>query len=459
MISLKKIIAFVVVIGILAISVCVLAAAIPNPVPDTGQTQSYTNTFGEDSDYVINPPSYTKLNAYGNALPDSASSWSMVKDNVTGLIWENKTDNGSIHDKDDTYNWYNAQNVFIANLNRARFGGFSDWRLPTIKELSSIVNSGTYNPAINTAYFPNTLSSSYWSSTTDVHNADSAWDSALCVGFDGGVSRFLKSSSYYVRAVRGGQSGSLGNLVINGDGTVTDTSTGLMWQQQTAGQMTWEEAINYCEGLSLGGYSDWRLPNRNELQSLVDYTRYSPAIDNTAFPDTMSFLYWSSTTTQAYDPLTTLAYDPVSAWCVAFDGGEVVSWVKPVPISYVRAVRGGWSDEGDMTPRQLNVTGKVTDAGTGNPVPSATVILWCRECTPNSAVMLTTDANGDYYWWGPSCFIPVGKQVEIGVAAFKDGHADAADSIFPMRNSNNPPLAGSVQGCPYLWTMQTLALH
>lgn len=70
-------------------------------VPDTGQTQSYTATFGEDSDYTCNPHSYTKLDAEGNALPDAAASWSMIKDNVTGLIWENKTDDGSIHDKDN----------------------------------------------------------------------------------------------------------------------------------------------------------------------------------------------------------------------------------------------------------------------------------------------------------------------------------------------------------------------
>jgi len=73
------------------------------PLPDSGQTQSYTGTFGEDSDYLINPPSYTKLDASGNDLPDSATSWVMVRDNVTQLIWEVKTDDGSIHDRDNTY--------------------------------------------------------------------------------------------------------------------------------------------------------------------------------------------------------------------------------------------------------------------------------------------------------------------------------------------------------------------
>ena len=329
MIRIKQMVAFSVVIGILAISVCALAASVPNPIPDTGQTQSYTDTFGEDSDYTINPPSYTKLDAQGYALPDEASSWSMVKDNITGLIWEVKTDDGSIHDKDDSYTWYDAQSVFIASLNAEQFGGFSDWRLPTVKELSFIVNSGTYNPAINTTYFSNTMSFYYWSFTT---HAGGYTDSAWCVAFgDGYVGTAYKLyMGCYVRAVRGGQSGSLDNLVINSDGTVTDTSTGLMWQQETAGPMTWEEAISYCEGLSLGGYNDWRLPNRNELQSLVDYTHYWPAIDTAAFPNTVFSDDWAST---SYASGT--GYD----WCVFFGNGGVYDSDKSFSV-YVHAVRG-----------------------------------------------------------------------------------------------------------------------
>ena len=105
-------------------------------------------------------------------------------------------------------------------------------------------------------------------------------------------------------------------LVVNGDGTVTDTETSLMWQQETAGLMPWEEALNYCESLNLTGCDDWRLPNRNELQSIVDYSTYNPAIDITAFPDTMSSDYWSSTT---------YSYDNVHAWRVYFYYGHVVS--------------------------------------------------------------------------------------------------------------------------------------
>lgn len=81
-------------------------ASAAGAVPDTGQTQYYTDTFGEDSDYLINPPSYTKLNANGGDLEDTADEWAMVRDNVTGLIWEVKQNNDTkwevIKDNNDT---------------------------------------------------------------------------------------------------------------------------------------------------------------------------------------------------------------------------------------------------------------------------------------------------------------------------------------------------------------------
>ncbi len=90
----------------------------------------------------------------------------MVRDNVTGLIWEVKTDDGTIHDKDNTYGWDSIESAVIKTLNNIHFGGFSDWRFPSIKELASIVNRNTYDPSIAISYFPNTMLSSYWSSTT-----------------------------------------------------------------------------------------------------------------------------------------------------------------------------------------------------------------------------------------------------------------------------------------------------
>ena len=87
------------------------------------------------------------------------------------------------------------------------------------------------------------------------------------------------------------------NFTDNGDGTVTDNTTGLMWQKQDDGvRRTWDQALEYCKGLSLGGHSDWRLPTVKELQSIVDYAKHNPAIDTMFFPDTKASVYWSSTT-------------------------------------------------------------------------------------------------------------------------------------------------------------------
>jgi hypothetical protein len=197
-------------------------------------------------------------------------------------------------------------------------------------ELSFLVDRDRYDPSINTTYFPNTQSDFYWSSTTYAYAPGGAWG----VHFNGGfVDYGSKSYSSYVRAVRGGQSGSFDNFIDHGDGTVTNTDTGLMWQQAT-GTYTWQQALSYCESSTLAGYDDWRLPNVNELHSIVDYSRYDPAINTTFFPNTESNHYWSSTTD---------ANTPVGVWGVFFGNGYVIynsksfGYVK----SYVRAVRGG----------------------------------------------------------------------------------------------------------------------
>lgn len=123
------------------------------------------------------------------------------------------------------------------------------------------------------------------------------------------------------------------DLVDNGDGTISDTDTGLMWQKAEAGVMYWEEALNYCENLQLAGYSDWRLPNRNELQSIVNYANARPAIDSTMFPNAMPSNYLSSTTA---------AESPDCHWYVNFDVGHVgYRWTKSLSRQYVRAVRAG----------------------------------------------------------------------------------------------------------------------
>ena len=172
--------------------------------------------------------------------------------------------------------------------------------------------------------------SNYWSSSTFANGTGFAW--RIHFSYDYGSPSYSKSNAYYVRAVRGGQAGSLGHLVINGDGTATEVSTGLMWQQaEGAKEMTWDAAISYCEKLSLAGYADWRLPNLKELRSIIDHSEYAPSIDTTYFPNTVSSYYWSSTT---------VANHTNSAWLVDFLYG-VGYWRNKSYDLYVRAVRGG----------------------------------------------------------------------------------------------------------------------
>ncbi len=371
------------------------APSFPWPIPDTGQTKCSNNTteipcpqegedfYGQDGNYLINAPSYTKLDKNGNELPDDASDWVMVRDNVTGLIWEVKHNRDQVknysdpHDADNTYTWYDPDpttnggdpgthtvgmdtKAFIDALNAGRFGGFDDWRVPSIQELTSIVDYGRLRSAINTTYFPNTFSSYYWSSTTYASRTDYAWRVDFDYGHDHCDS---KSSDYYVRAARGGQSGSFSHLVINGDGTVTDTSSGLMWQQATEDLKIWGQALARCESLLLADYSDWRLPNVKELHSIVDYARYNPAINATYFPNTLPSLYWSSTTD---------APNTDSAWGVFFLYGYG-SWGGKYDDRYVRAVRAGQNRLSDhlfiSAPRQ----------GSAWKVGDEMVILWKTE--------------------------------------------------------------------------------
>jgi hypothetical protein len=120
-------------------------------------------------------------------------------------------------------------------------------------------------------------------------------------------------------------------LVDNNDGTVTDTASGLIWQQAEPGAMSWDAALAYCESLELAGHDDWRLPNRNELLSIVNYEASNPSIDTLFFPGATSSAYWSSTT---------YASNTDYAWDVYFGEGGITNFSKTNSYN-VRAVRGG----------------------------------------------------------------------------------------------------------------------
>jgi hypothetical protein len=125
-------------------------------------------------------------------------------------------------------------------------------------------------------------------------------------------------------------------LVDNGNGTVTDKKTGLMWQKQgDARQYDWYQATwNVCKALRTGGYSDWRLPSKGELTTIVDKSapQSGPTIKTSYFPGTMKAGYWSSTPD---------AGKPDFAWLVDFVKGYVIPAVDKRNHWHVRCVRGG----------------------------------------------------------------------------------------------------------------------
>jgi hypothetical protein len=145
--------------------------------------------------------SFTKLDATGAPLANQQAAfgstpWDCVRDNVTGLTWEVKTDDGNLRDRDWTYTWYISTGIntrlsagvanggscanatdcdtekYVTAVNAARLCGQGDWRVPTRAELLSIVNYGAAAaPLVDSGYFPNAATNAYWSASPDQLNA------------------------------------------------------------------------------------------------------------------------------------------------------------------------------------------------------------------------------------------------------------------------------------------------
>ncbi len=313
------------------------------PIIDTGQAGCYNNQnaiscpqtgeafYGQDAQYAGNQPSYTP-----------SADGLTVADNVTGLTWTQSPDwngDGSI-DVDDKMTFAEAQ-AYLDTLNAMNYGGYGDWRLPSIKELYSLMNFNGTDPMIGgstsslTPFIDtNTFDFAYGDEAAGERNIDSQfWSSNAYVSSvfgnqtctfglnlaDGRIKCYPSSSSgrgaklNFVYFVRGNTAYGVNDFADNGDGTITDNATGLMWSQDDSGTgMNWEEALAWVEQKNAEnylGYSDWRLPNAKELQSLVDYGR-SPDTTNSAAIDPVFNVsqitneagqvdypyYWSSTT-------------------------------------------------------------------------------------------------------------------------------------------------------------------
>ncbi|MCK5680177.1 DUF1566 domain-containing protein, partial [bacterium] len=294
---------------------------------DTGQEKIYSNTqeldycpaagdhfHGQDGCFQGAAHSYSKLDAEGEELPDNAPVWSIVRDNVTGLYWEVKdsadqtADFSNPNDADNTYSWYNVnpyenggdpgqrlENAttedFIDSLNSAAFGGFRDWRMPTINELVLLSDRSQEYAKPDVNFFPHFLSA-VWSATSIMEGCIHL---AKVMNFYSGTTfTDRKTNLYPVRAVRGCR---LKNQIItNHDGSVTDLSNSLTWFIYEGAPATWQSALYNCNGSMALDNGDWRIPNINELQTLIDHSQFDPSVNAGLFPHLTGDRYWSSTT-------------------------------------------------------------------------------------------------------------------------------------------------------------------
>jgi len=260
-------------------------------IVDTGQAACYDESdvipapapegrfYGQDATYTGTQPRYQDN---GDAT---------ITDLNTGLMWQKTPE------LENKATFTEA----VMGASSLRMGGHDDWRLPTVKELYSLIDfrgsSVSQTPYIDTAYFDfrfgdesqgeRVIDAQYWSSTEYLGAVFGGQAAVFGVNFaDGRIKGYPKvhprngETTQFVRYVRGNSAYGVNRFVDNGDGTVTDSATGLMWMQADSGQaVDWEGALNYAEDLDYAGYADWRLPNAKELQSIVDYSRAPDAAD------------------------------------------------------------------------------------------------------------------------------------------------------------------------------------
>ncbi|WP_158847828.1 DUF1566 domain-containing protein [Algibacter sp. L1A34] len=237
--------------------------------------------YGQDATYTGNQPSYNDNND------------GTITDHVTGLVWEK--DMGAKMTFDEAFKKAKESNL----------GGYTDWRVPTIKELYSLIlftgkvkGAVAIDKFIDTEYFNQPLGNTNigereidaqtWSATEYVGKTMRKDATIFGVNFvDGRIKGYPKykprtgdENTMYFRMVRGNTEYGKNNFIDNRDGTISDYATGLMWQKTDDGKgRDWESSLEYAENLELANYSDWRLPNTKALQSIVDYSR-SPQTTN-----------------------------------------------------------------------------------------------------------------------------------------------------------------------------------
>ena len=315
-----------------------VAQSLTYPIVDTNQTKAFAAQevisapkpgspwYGQDASYQGRAPSY-RDNGDGT-----------VSDLVTGLMWQqNPGEKMTLHQ---------AQHAVPS----CRLGGYTDWRLPTIKELYSLIQfsgedvhpssleTGSLKPFIDHTVFAfrygdpqrreRIIDSQYGSST--LYTGKTMWGSETVFGVnfsDGRIKgypvmmhggRFPKT--FFFLFVRGNPAYGTNRFVQQSEDTVVDEATGLMWTRLDSGQqgageegMSWQEALQWAESLTIGTHENWRLPNAKELHSLVEYHRSPQATGSAAIhpmfeltmytgPDGRKMFpaLWTSTTHQTH---------------------------------------------------------------------------------------------------------------------------------------------------------------
>ena len=249
----------------------------------------------------------------------------VVIDLNTGLRWEQSYSS-------EQYNWGNAAN-HCKDLNEMNdfsgYAGYKDWRVPTNQEFFTIVDSGRANPAFDGTVFPN-MQGLYdnglnlWTSQ-DMNDGSGYYFTPN----DGGNWYREKTSEMSVVCVSGGKMPEASFDVQ--ENVVVDKTTGLMWQRGYASDKTWVQALNYCKKLGedkYAGFDDWRLPNKNELASLLDLDKNSAPYS--AFPDMPDKSFWSSST---------FADNSAIAWVADFSQGLMTNDTKYYDRYYAICVR------------------------------------------------------------------------------------------------------------------------
>ena len=277
--------------------------------------------------------------------PRFTRQFETVRDNLTGLAW---TRNANLAEFPLTWN---ESFDFISRMNREGACGYSDWRLPNRRELRSLMSHHTKKPALPEGHpFRNVLLGWYWTSTSAAINPAYAWyihtEGARMFyggkeqpfllwpvrgeGYDilpaTGQTRCYDKKGICIPCMGSGQDGEL----LRGCGwpsprfeifsdAVADRLTGLLWLRlanMTEGKVAWEDAIEAVAeyNRAFHGTDSWRLPNINELESLVDCSMHSPALPKGhPFIDVQEG-YWSATTSM---------FEPDWAWALYLTKGAV----------------------------------------------------------------------------------------------------------------------------------------